>query len=126
MTISELQSKLPNFADKTLIAGDFTEIANSKNSKFKFSGIYLILDGDQIIYIGSSYVRTVKTRLKQYLGKKDTGNTLAQNLILAKKCNDIDSAVELINKFKIQAFEIHEMEYYLIQNCTDLINQVGN
>jgi ADP-dependent phosphofructokinase/glucokinase len=64
--------------------------------------------------------------LKQYLGKKDTGNTLGQNLILAKKCHDIDGAVDLISKFKIQAFEIHEMEYYLIQNCTNLLNQVGN
>lgn len=87
--INELERFFPNVANgiyKDLknydfssqdIEGDFSNLTN-----FNYPGVYVLYDIDNnIIYAGNSYFATIKKRLEQYLRPKDSGNTLAKNIV---------------------------------------------
>ena len=65
-------------------------------SVFDYRGVYILYDSDdEIVYVGSAYVRPIKERLKQYLSEKDTGNSLG-NSIARELCKEKKDAVEII------------------------------
>lgn len=64
------------------------EIKKSHNKdKFKYRGVYILVDNDEVVYIGSAYARNVRDRLLQYQQNKNSGNsTLYSDLIAGNKC----------------------------------------
>ena len=104
----------------TPIKGDFNDL-----SKFDFPGVYIIYDGnDEIVYIGSAYTRNISERLKQYISKSKSGNTLANDIckldFKVEKTDAIsneqrEKALKKIRKFKILAIRHNDLEYNLIQ-----------
>lgn len=125
MTILELtkkEPKLQKFLEKQEL-GKFSELKGNKN--FKFKGIYLILDENKIIYIGSAYTRDVHARLMQYTREKDTGNTLAQDIIDSGYKKTPKEAIEYIMSLNIVAFPYTDFEYDLINKTDSIINKNG-
>ena len=102
-----------------------------------FPGIYVILQNENVIYIGSAYAgnRSIADRLKQYLSNSKTGNTLANAFIRNKdidadddeKANKVrEDVIQEICECSFMAFEYRDLEYELIKNCDNLINYSGN
>ena len=77
-----------------------------------FPGIYVILQGENVIYIGSAYAgdRSVAVRLKQYLSNSKTGNTLAKAFVRNKDVT-FNKAKKLIKKCRFMAFKYQDLEY---------------
>lgn len=117
-----------------IVESDFSDI-----SKFDFTGVYIIYDPEsgnknEVVYIGSAYVRTIKERLSQYIKVNDTGNTLMH--AICKKEYGVDkvknitaeqrrSAVDMIKKFKIKAIRHNDLEYQLISETQPKYNSAG-
>ena len=104
--------------------------------KLDFCGVYIIYDSannDEIVYVGSAYVQSIKVRLKQYLCR-GSNNTILQAMIRIdediKSINDKkkqkDTAIEKIKKFKILAIEHKDLEYNIIKESTPKYNKAGN
>ena len=72
-----------------------------------FPGIYIILQDDKVIYIGSAEAgeRCVSDRLKQYWWNSATGNTLA-NALVRKNGYSFSDALEDIKKCKVLCLSI--------------------
>jgi len=111
--------------------GDFNDL-----SMFDIYGVYIIYDpnnNNEVVYIGSAYARKIKTRLKQYLNPKDTGNTLAKTIARIKfdcKASDLNEkqlkeAVERIKSYKIKAIAYMDLEYKLIAKAKPKFNNNG-
>lgn len=124
MDINELLLKICNG-----VHGGFGDL-----NCFDFKGVYILCDNNKIVYVGSSYARTIKQRLKQYTSKKDTGNTLAKRvakeLSYSKKINgkskeNILEAIEKIKKFSIYAIKYQDLEYQLIDLAKPIYNIHG-
>ena len=123
MTIEEL-------FEKQMEKGDF------KNLKtFDFYGVYVLCDKDEIVYVGSAYVKKIKERLKQYTSEKDTGNTLGKTIAMELANTDkfdekarekMKEAVDKINKFDIYAIRYEDLEYKLIHAAKPIYNYKGN
>lgn len=106
-------------------------------SKLDFVGVYIIYDPnnkDEVVYVGSAYVRTIKERLSQYIKWNDSGNTLMH--AICKKEWDVDKvkditveqrqkAVDKIKKFKIMAIFHNDLEYQLISAARPKYNSAG-
>lgn len=106
-------------------------------SKLDFVGVYIIYDPnnkDEVVYVGSVYVRTIKERLSQYIKWNDSGNTFMH--AICKKEWDVDKvkditveqrqkAVDKIKKFKIMAISHNDLEYQLISEARPKYNSVG-
>jgi len=110
---------------KQITKGDFNTLDTGLLS---FPGIYIICDQDcNVKYIGSSYAfeRTIGIRLRQYLSKSKTGNTLGNALVREGYCKNLDEAVKIILDYKFIAFESKDLEYELISETPDLINYAG-
>lgn len=116
--------------DLTPIKGDFNDL-----SKFDFPGVYIIYDeNDEIVYIGSAYTRNISERLKQYISKSKSGNTLANDIckldFKVEKTDAIsdeqrEKALKKIRKFKILAIRYNDLEYNLIQQYKPKYNLNG-
>ena len=124
MKIQDLLLKL-----SSAVQGDFNDL-----SKFNFKGVYVICDKEEVVYIGSAYARTIEKRLKQYISKSDTGNTLgrsvAKRLSNSKKYdqaakNKLNDAIKQIHTFIIYAFEHRDLEYQLIELAIPIYNNYG-
>lgn len=123
MTITELFKK-------QMEKGDF------KNLKtFDFYGVYVLCDKDEIVYVGSAYVKKIKERLKQYTSEKDTGNTLGKAIAMELANTDkfdekarekMKEAVDKISKFDIYAIRHEDLEYKLIHAAKPIYNYKGN
>ena len=128
MTIEELKKKTGGLlVDKTFETCKLSNIKDKENSKkFKYCGVYILTDdGNQIVYIGSSYVRTVRERLLQYQQEKGTGNyTLHKDLIDGRKCLEIN-AIEYIKSLTANAFFDESLEYKLITMADGVVNITG-
>lgn len=106
-------------------------------SKLDFVGVYIIYDPnnkDEVVYVGSAYVRTIKERLSQYIKWNDFGNTLMH--AFCKKEYNVDKvkditveqrkdAVDKIKEFKIMAISHNDLEYQLIREAQPKYNSVG-
>ena len=124
MKIEELFLKINN-----AVCGNFNTL-----SKFDFNGVYIIYKKDEVVYVGSAYARTIEQRLKQYISKSDTGNTLgktvAKELSGSKTYNQeaqakMDEAIERIKTFKICALHHEDLEYKLIHLANPTYNNCG-
>ena len=100
-----------------------------------FCGVYVLCDtSGEVVYVGSSYVRNIDERLKQYLSTSDTGNTLgktiAKSLANTDKFdgaakNKMKEGVEKIKTFKIYAVEHNDLEYKLVRCANPIYNRIG-
>ena len=99
-------------------------------SKFDFKGVYIICDNGEVVYVGSAYARTIEQRLKQYISKSDTGNTLGKTV--AKKLSGsqkydkqakskMSDAIKKIKTFTIYAIQHDDLEYRLILRDQSII-----
>ena len=87
-------------------------------NRCSFTGVYAIFNNDVLIYVGSGYTpitHDVKERLKQYVSKGDTGNTLLEKVMKDGLARDKDSAINLIKSFEFIAFEHEDLENTLIE-----------
>lgn len=100
--------------------GNFSDL-----SVFDYRGVYILYDSDdEIVYVGSAYVRPIKERLKQYLSEKDTGNSLG-NSIARELCKEKKDAVEIIKKLNIIAIKNLSLEYILMEKINPKYNVNG-
>ncbi|MDE7439698.1 MAG: GIY-YIG nuclease family protein [Clostridia bacterium] len=128
------------FQDKNVEVNKMVEGSMDKEAdiaKCSFPGVYVILQNDNVIYIGSAYAgkRSIADRLKQYLSNSKTGNTLANAFIRNrdidadddKKANKVrGDVIQEIRACSFMAFQYKDLEYELIKGCDNLINYAGN
>ena len=108
----------------TEIVCTFKELKEDTNI-LKFTGVYILTEGDEVVYIGSAYTRYLRKRLLQYQQSKNSGNaTLYNDLIDAGKTTEKD-AYTYITNLTIHAICDESLEYLLIQNCPNAVNLVG-
>lgn len=120
--------KISELTEKITAKGNFSDL-----NIFDFQGVYILYDSnDEIVYIGSSYGRTIRKRLMQYLRVKDTGNSLGksiqEDLQISKGNNsnvELEDAIEVIKKYNILAIEHHDLEYHLISKAEPKYNTIG-
>lgn len=124
MKIQNLLLKMCN-----AVHGDFNDL-----NQFKFKGVYVICDKDEVVYIGSAYTRMITERLKQYISETDTGNTLGKSVAksLAGSCKyddfaktKISEAINKIRDFSVYAFKHKDLEYQLIELSQPIYNNYG-
>jgi hypothetical protein len=121
----EVLKNNPALGKYTCITCDFNDVKNPAYSRLDSNGIYLIYDKEDLIYVGSSYVQSLKDRLNQYTGTSKTGNTLARAL---ERTRGIDrtEALKVIFTLTIKAFDYpDDLEYNIIRNSKGLINKSG-
>lgn len=104
----------------------FSEIKD-KNELFLYKGLYVLVDSnDEVVYIGSSYVRNLRSRLLQYQQKRNSGNrTLMNDLVEGNKTTKLN-AHRYIKTLTIYTFEDESLEYKLIENTDGVVNIIGN
>lgn len=134
-----IESYLEKLNKKKIIDKTYDELAKSAvllikdnlshKKNFKFHGVYILTDtekDEEVIYVGSAYVRTVHERLLQYTSDKDTGNTLIKDLIDLEFVSSPNEAVEKIKKLKVYAFKDESLEYKMIGAAETLLaNKAG-
>lgn len=114
---------------------EFKEGYISSINNVDFPGIYAIFDNNKLIYIGSAYAadRTIEIRLKQYLSRSKTGNTLIKAMRRNKYKNYkyeedkkiSDEEIRIIKGFEYVAFQHKSIEYDLIEDVDDVLNKLG-
>ena len=94
--------------------------------KLNFRGVYVILEKDKVIYIGSALpvTRTIKVRLKEHLGGNKTHSSIVEYLKSSRNIND-EEAKKLLKTFNFIAFEYISLEYQLISETDGIINKSG-
>lgn len=103
--------------------GEITESCNK--DKFKYRGVYILVDNDDVVYIGSAYARNVRDRLLQYQQTQNSGNSsLYSDLIEGNKCTK-DVAYKYIKSLTAYAFYDESLEYKLIKCCDSAVNIAG-
>lgn len=125
MKISELLQK-----NYDVVEGNFHSL-----STFNFSGVYVLCENnDDVVYVGSAYSRTIKTRLEQYLRSNDSGNTLGRTIakqIAKTKRYDktakqkIGESISKIKNLKIYAIKCNDLEYQLVKIAKPKFNSSG-
>ncbi len=127
--------KIEEVLNKALITeiGDFESLRNQKDS-FGFSGVYILCDNDEVVYVGSAYARNIRCRLLQYLNENDSGNTLGKTIA---KClsnsqtydkaaeSKLPDAIQKIKSLKIYAIKHEDLEYFLIKCANPKFNKNG-
>ena len=88
----------------------------NRKRNFNFSGIYILCDGDEVVYVGSAYARSIHDRLLQYTHdpNTDSGNTLVKDIMDIKEMSKHE-AIEYIKTLKVYAFENKSLEYRMIE-----------
>lgn len=124
MTINELKELHPELKEKEEEYVAFSKLKENKKC-LQYSGVYILTDGDEVIYIGSSYARKLRDRLMQYQRNNDSGNTLKKDLIDMGKITAED-AVGFIEKLTIHGFMDESLEYKLIKTAElEIANKNG-
>lgn len=124
MTIEELREVYKEARWDTEVECTFKELKENTNL-LKFTGVYILTEGNEVVYIGSTYTRYLRKRLLQYQQAKNSGNsTLYNDLIDAKKTTPSD-AYNYITNLTIHAIQDESLEYILIQKCPSAVNLVG-
>ena len=124
MTIDELKQKCIEADWSTEVVCSFKKLKENKEL-LKYVGIYILTDGDEVVYIGSAYVRCLRERLLQYQQKRGSGNrNLYKDLIDSGKTTE-KLAYKYITSLTIHAIKNESLEYVLIQKCDTAVNFVG-
>ena len=99
----------------------------SRKRNFEFQGIYILCDGDEVVYVGSAYARTIHERLLQYTHdpENDTGNTLVKD-IMDFYIKTKEEAIDFIKTLKVYAFEDRSLEYRMIQTLNENGSMIAN
>ena len=125
MTIDELKQKCTEADWSTEVVCSFKELKENKKL-LKFVGIYILTNGNEVVYIGSAYTRCLRERLLQYQQKFGSGNkNLYKDLIDSRKTSKRCARNYIIN-LTIHAIQDESLEYILIQKCDSAVNLVGN
>lgn len=98
----------------------------SDRDKADFNGVYLLIDNDNIIYVGSAYPSSfpIKKRLYIHYNSHDSNSCLARHLMREEGWTR-EQAKEYIGSLDFIALEHFSLEYYLIDNITGLKNLKG-
>lgn len=102
----------------------------NRQENFGFPGIYILCDGDEVVYVGSAYARNIHDRLLQYTHdpKTDSGNTLVKDIMDIKEMSEHE-AIEYIKTLKVYAFENISLEYKMIAKLQEkggmILNNAG-
>jgi hypothetical protein len=125
MTIQDLKKSVTVANWNTEKVYTFKELKENKEL-LKFTGIYILTEGDEVVYIGSAYTRYLRERLLQYQQKFGSGNkNLYKDLIDSGKTTKGRAHNYIIN-LTIHAIQDESLEYILIQKCDSAVNLVGN
>lgn len=127
MNREEFKTKFKNVLNQhvtKIVKGQLS--SNSDISKADFNGVYALLDNNEVIYIGSAYPSTFKVKDRLYLHR----NAHPSNACLAKQMMrernwTREQVQQYMQTLDFIAFEHFSLEYYLIENCTGLINKKG-
>lgn len=124
MTIQELKKEYEKVDWSTETVCSFKDLKDDSNL-LKFTGVYLLTEGDEVVYIGSAYARYLRKRLLQYQQAPNSGNyTLYKDLIDAGKTKESE-AYNYITGLTIHAIKDESLEYLLIQKCPSAVNLIG-
>ena len=124
MTIDELKQKCIEADWSTEVVCSFKELKENKDL-LKYVGIYILTDGDEVVYIGSAYTRYLRKRLLQYQQKLGSGNQNLYDDLIESGKTDEENAYDYIISLTIHAIKDKSLEYVLIQNCDSAVNFVG-
>ena len=124
MTIDELKHKCAEADWSTEVVCSFKELKENKNL-LKFVGIYILTNGNEVVYIDSAYTRCLRERLLQYQQKFGSGNKNLYNDLIESGKTDEENAYDYIISLTIHAIKDKSLEYVLIQNCDSAVNFVG-
>lgn len=73
------------------------------------NGLYFVLLGDTVLYIGKADKQSIKDRCKQYLNKS-TGGTLRKKIEYVRLCTPDDAINYISNYFAAKFIEIEDTE----------------
>ena len=97
----------------------------------KFRGIYVIIEDNNVLYIGSALpqTRTIKVRLQEHINGNSTHTSIVTYLSKRYNTNDAElaktKALDLIKTFDFLAFKYTSLEYKLIEETKGIINKKG-
>lgn len=96
-------------------------------NKLDFRGIYVILENDKVLYIGSALpvTRTIKERLKEHLDGHKSHSCIIPYLMKSRNIKYKDKAKKLLESFDFMAFKYISLEYQLISETEGIINKSG-
>lgn len=94
--------------------------------KANFTGIYVILENNKVIYIGSALPpsRTIEVRFREHLFGHYTNTKIVSHLMKTRNLNN-EQAKALIRTFDFLAFKYSSLEYLLIKDTPGIINSSG-
>lgn len=124
MTIQDLKKLVTTANWNTEEVYTFQELKEN-NKLLKFTGIYILTEGDEVVYIGSAYTRCLRERLLQYQQKFGSGNKNLYNDLIESRKTTKAHAHNYIIKLTIHAIKDESLEYVLIQKCDSAVNFVG-
>lgn len=118
------QYTIPIDENNKYISGCLGNIEDRK--KADFTGIYVIIENNIVIYIGSALPnsRTIKKRFSEHLGGNPTHTCIIPYLIKTRGITK-EEAKELIKTFDFLAFKYSSLEYMLINETPGIINSSG-
>jgi hypothetical protein len=115
MTIEELKSKdeCSKYNWNEMKTCSFEDLKNN-TLLLKFPGIYILTDNENdVVYIGSAYVRFLRKRLLQYQQAPNTGNaSLRQDLVDAEKATE-ENVCDYIKGLTIMLLRTIQQNIYL-------------
>ena len=124
MTIQDLKNSVTTANWNTEKVCTFKELKENPEL-LKFTGIYILTDGDEVVYIGSAYTRYLRERLLQYQQKLGSGNKNLYNDLIESGKTTKSLAFDYITSLTIHAIQDESLEYVLIQKCDSAVNFVG-
>ena len=124
MTIQDLKNSVTTANWNTEEVYTFQELKEN-NKLLKFTGIYILTKGDEVVYIGSAYTRCLRERLLQYQQKFGSGNKNLYNDLIESGKTTKGRARNYIINLTIHAIQDESLEYILIQKCDSAVNFVG-
>ena len=124
MTIQDLKNSVTTANWNTEKVCTFKKLKENPEL-LKFTGIYILTDGDEVVYIGSAYTRYLRKRLLQYQQKLGSGNQNLYNDLIESGKTTKSLAFDYITSLTIHAIQDESLEYVLIQKCDSAVNFVG-
>ncbi len=115
---------IPIDENNKYISGCIGNIKDRK--KTNFTGIYVIIENNIVIYIGSALPnsRTIEKRFSEHLGGHPSHTCIIPYLIKTRGLTK-QEAKELIKTFEFLAFKYSSLEYMLINETPGIINSSG-
>lgn len=127
MNRNEFKKKLAEiYVSANIIETNFDAI-----DELDFTGIYILCETDEVVYIGSSYsmARKLKARLKNHITAKISKDGKSHSSFLdhiIKQKGNIDKAIEYIKSLSIYAIQYQDLEQKLIELAKPKYNRIHN